>query len=62
MANFKRKGPKSTRAGCLMCKPHKRQGTKLRDRVRFGEWRRLKAAQEQLVQVDQLDSATPESR
>lgn len=22
----KRKGPKSTRAGCLLCKPHKRQG------------------------------------
>lgn len=22
----KRKGPKSTRAGCLMCKPEKRQG------------------------------------
>ena len=27
MANFKRKGPKSTRAGCLMCKPHKHQGS-----------------------------------
>ncbi len=26
--NYKRKGPKSTRAGCLLCKPHKRQGTK----------------------------------
>ena len=25
----KRKGPKSTRAGCLMCKPHKRQGVKI---------------------------------
>ena len=24
--NHKRKGPKSTRSGCLMCKPHKRQG------------------------------------
>ncbi len=23
---WKRKGPKSTRAGCLLCKPHKRQG------------------------------------
>lgn len=22
----KRKGPKSARSGCLMCKPHKRQG------------------------------------
>lgn len=26
MANHKRKGPKSTRTGCLLCKPHKRQG------------------------------------
>lgn len=25
MANHKRKGPKSTRAGCLYCKPHKHQ-------------------------------------
>ncbi len=25
-AKWKRKGPKSTRAGCLLCKPHKRQG------------------------------------
>ncbi len=24
--NHKRKRPKSTRAGCLLCKPHKRQG------------------------------------
>ncbi len=24
--NFKRKRPKSGRAGCLLCKPHKRQG------------------------------------
>lgn len=24
--NHKRKGPKSTRAGCLLCKPHKHQG------------------------------------
>jgi hypothetical protein len=26
MANHKRKGAKSTRSGCLLCKPHKRQG------------------------------------
>lgn len=24
--NFKRKGPKKTRSGCLMCKPHKASG------------------------------------
>ena len=28
MAHHKRKGPKSTRAGCLFCKPHKSQATK----------------------------------
>lgn len=26
MANFKRKGKKSTRSGCLLCKPWKAQG------------------------------------
>ncbi len=30
--NFKRKRPKSTRAGCLLCKPHKRQGSCLHQR------------------------------
>ena len=52
MANFKRKGPKSTRAGCLMCKPHKRQGQKLLVRLRFNEIRRLKAAEENLKELD----------
>jgi hypothetical protein len=28
MSHHKRKRPKSTRAGCLLCKPHKRNGTK----------------------------------
>jgi hypothetical protein len=28
MAHHKRKGPKSTRSGCLWCKPHKHQGSK----------------------------------
>jgi len=26
--HHKRKGPKSTRAGCLLCKPHKHQANK----------------------------------
>lgn len=26
--NFKRKRPKNSRAGCLMCKPHKANGMK----------------------------------
>lgn len=32
--HHKRTGPKSTRAGCLLCKPHKHQGAlqKLRQR------------------------------
>lgn len=28
MAHHKRGKPKSSRAGCLMCKPHKHQGAK----------------------------------
>ncbi len=41
--HHKRKGPKSTRAGCLMCKPHKRQGTKLAHRSCGGNTRGLAA-------------------
>jgi hypothetical protein len=32
MAHHKRKRPKTRRAGCLLCKPHKRNGTKLLER------------------------------
>lgn len=32
--NHKRKGPKSTRAGCLMCKPYKRQGSARRTKLK----------------------------
>lgn len=28
MSNHKRKGPKSNRSGCMLCKPHKHQGMK----------------------------------
>jgi len=28
VAHHKRKGPKSTRSGCLLCKPHKHQAVK----------------------------------
>ncbi len=34
MAHHKRKGPKSTRAGCLLCKPHKHQTLHKQDRTR----------------------------
>ena len=41
MAHHKRKGPKSTRSGCLLCKPHKRQGSKLSQRQSQGVNRRM---------------------
>jgi hypothetical protein len=46
--NFKRKGPKSTRAGCLLCKPHKRQGCR-HDRHSFNK--RHVDAKEQLAEA-----------
>lgn len=45
MAHHKRKGPKSTRAGCLLCKPHKRQGARKTQRRKFGDLKRMKALQ-----------------
>lgn len=47
MANFKRKGPKSTRAGCLMCKPHKEQACKHSEKAKKKRWWQ-KEAQAQL--------------
>lgn len=46
--HHKRKGPKSTRAGCLLCKPHKRQGTPLPQRQRHSVNRRLLDARQQI--------------
>jgi len=34
MAHHRRSGPKSTRAGCLLCKPHKHQAERHRGRAR----------------------------
>jgi hypothetical protein len=48
--HFKRKGPKSTRAGCLLCKPYKRQGTKHADRQRHSANRRLLDCHQQINQ------------
>lgn len=45
MAHHKRRGPKSTRAGCLLCKPHKRQGAPKKDRLKFSDIRAKKAAE-----------------
>jgi hypothetical protein len=44
--NHKRKRPKSTRAGCLMCKPQKRQGSELKFREKISNRRRIVAAEE----------------
>lgn len=33
MAHHRRRGPKSTRAGCLLCKPHKHQAERHRGRA-----------------------------
>ena len=44
--HHKRKRPKSTRAGCLLCKPHKRQGSCLHDRDKFSDFRRKIACEE----------------
>lgn len=51
MANFKRKGPKSTRSGCLLCKPHKRQGAKCTHTARETAQRAAAAAEIRSVGV-----------
>ena len=51
MAHHKRKGPKSTRAGCLLCKPQKRQGAPMGDRRKFSERRKVAEASEKLKQA-----------
>lgn len=48
--HHKRKGPKSTRAGCLLCKPHKRQGETLRNRQRHSVNRQMLSLQQQLAE------------
>jgi hypothetical protein len=45
VAHHKRKGPKSTRAGCLLCKPHKHQSERHRDRAsQSRRWRERETA------------------
>ncbi len=45
--NHKRHRTKSTRGGCLLCKPWKRQGTKRSERVRPGIRRKLQTKLEE---------------
>ena len=51
MAHHKRKKPKSSRAGCLLCKPHKRQGARHDHREKFSALRNRKAAAEQIAEA-----------
>jgi len=46
--HYKRKKPKSSRAGCLLCKPHKRQGSCLRHRDKPSDQIRKAAAQDRV--------------
>ena len=39
--NHKRKRPKNAQAGCLLCKPHKANGTPLKGRMRPNQFRRV---------------------
>lgn len=48
MANHKRGKPKSSRAGCLLCNPQKRQGSPLEDRQRASQLRLMQAADAQI--------------
>jgi len=45
--HHKRKGPKSTRAGCLLCKPHKHQAASGKEsRTRQAERARIDAREQ----------------
>jgi hypothetical protein len=55
MAHYKRKGPKSTRAGCLLCKPQKRQGAPLKTRRKFSEMRGRRIADEKISEASSGD-------
>ena len=41
MANHKRRRPKNARAGCLLCKPWKANGSKRSERQLFRDYKRM---------------------
>lgn len=51
MAHHKRKRPKSTRAGCLMCKPWKDQRCAKHLRMKFRDLANAKAADQMICEV-----------
>lgn len=38
--NHKRGRCKNRRAGCLLCKPHKANGTRLKDKLPYGDYKK----------------------
>ena len=60
MANHKRRGPKSTRSGCLLCKPHKHQAEDVPRRqelrARLDEAEQRKTETETKTEVPDEDS------
>jgi hypothetical protein len=55
MANHKRKRPKSSRAGCLMCKPHKAQWAKDREKDQTMQERRARVSEREQRQGSSSD-------
>ena len=53
--HHKRKGPKSTRAGCLLCKPQKRQGSCKHERAKPSDRVRMAAADAELAALRRRD-------
>jgi len=51
MANFKRKRPKSTRSGCLMCKPWKDQRCAKHKRLKFSDQARADRAMRMICET-----------
>lgn len=52
MAKFKRRRPKKARAGCLLCRPHKRNGAPPDSLYRTGELRRLGGRSSRMARHD----------
>jgi len=52
MTHRMRESPKSTRAGCLLCKPYKRQGALKETRRKFSELRKIGAADDTFAAAD----------
>ena len=53
--HHKRRRPKSTRAGCAMCKPHKQNGIKGGEAAQI--WQERKSRLSEREQLDELKTA-----